>query len=492
MDSACVNQSKFVFVNSGANLPKDHIVFSIKSVVREFFDKYWFLFDDEKKKGNKKKYSNEELLGFYVLCYSMGITSVREMNRRLYDNVESFDYILNDKKPSKSTLSNFKNKYDWIISEFFYFTIEKGIELDLIDGDVAVGDGTIVKANASNDNRIAREKIPEVINLISKFKYRGKRDTTQKELNKYFRNNKNETTKVTEILNKFNKPTLNLIEKALKSKKERDGIIEFLNEITKYHDPNTKYDINLTDPESRYMKDKKGVSGQNYNVQAVSDSKNQMLLYVGVNIDANDYNQLIPLIESTIMSLQFTPNFFTVDNGYWTNNGLNYCYDNKINLIIPNKAEAQKRNNKKSKKKYPKNIFPYDRVNNCFICPEGPILHHAGIKKQNGKLYDRYTSEECKNCPHRKDCTKQSQREILETRDPVKKKFNDDFYSDKGQEIYNKRASSIESIFGVNKFSRNYSNLKRKGIKKCTIDLQLIAIAHNMKIIDKELNKKIS
>ena len=40
------------------------------------------------------------------------------------------------KNPSKSTISKFKNENELLISEFFYFTVKKGQELNLISNKV--------------------------------------------------------------------------------------------------------------------------------------------------------------------------------------------------------------------------------------------------------------------------------------------------------------------------------------------------------------------
>lgn len=66
------------------------------------------------------------------------------------------------------------------------------------------------------------------------------------------------------------------------------------------------------------MNDKKGVYGYNYNLQISTDSKNQMIIYCDLNIQNNDYGQLINMIQSLIMSLNMIPSFFTADNGYQT------------------------------------------------------------------------------------------------------------------------------------------------------------------------------
>lgn len=58
-------------------------------------------------------------------------------------------------------------------------------------------------------------------------------------------------------MKKFNKPSINLLKKLIKSKETIKNVLSFLKEIKKLHGPETDYDINLNDPESRFMKNKK-------------------------------------------------------------------------------------------------------------------------------------------------------------------------------------------------------------------------------------------
>lgn len=98
------------------------------------------------------------------------------------------------------------------------------------------------------------------------------------------------------------------------SEKNKRDILDFLKEIQTFHSSKTNYGSNSRDPESRFMNDKKGVYCYNYNYQVSTDSKNQMIMYNTTNIQNNDYGQLINMNESSIMSLETKPEFFTVDN----------------------------------------------------------------------------------------------------------------------------------------------------------------------------------
>lgn len=107
------------------------------------------------------------------------------------------------KNPSKSTISKFKNENELLISEFFYFTVKKGQELNLISNKVIGIDGTFLKANAEINNQASQKEI----NLLEKT---IKKNSLQKDLKNYFEN-KIKTSKINKILKKLNNPTKKLL-----------------------------------------------------------------------------------------------------------------------------------------------------------------------------------------------------------------------------------------------------------------------------------------
>lgn len=108
------------------------------------------------------------------------------------------------KNPSKSTISKFKNENELLISEFFYFTVKKGQELNLISNKVIGIDETFLKANAEINNRASQKEI----NLLEKTI--KKKNSLQKDLKNYFEN-KIKTSKINKILKKLNNPTKKLL-----------------------------------------------------------------------------------------------------------------------------------------------------------------------------------------------------------------------------------------------------------------------------------------
>ena len=99
----------------------------------------------------------------------------------LKNNDESLNYILKDKKPSKSTISKFKNDYELMIVEFFYFIVYIGLKLDLIGNEVIGIDGTFIQANAGINNRASRKELELMEKTLKNLT-----EKQQKELKNFF------------------------------------------------------------------------------------------------------------------------------------------------------------------------------------------------------------------------------------------------------------------------------------------------------------------
>ena len=81
---------------------------------------------------------------------------------------------------------------------------------------------------------------------------------------------------IDEIKNNLNKNALILLKTALISMDNMSYVLDFLDVLKANYDG--KHTISLTDPESRWMMDKKKNFGLNYNYQVAIDSKNGMVV----------------------------------------------------------------------------------------------------------------------------------------------------------------------------------------------------------------------
>jgi hypothetical protein len=73
---------------------------------------------------------------------------------------------------------------------------------------------------------------------------------------------------------------------------------------------------NFTDPDSRIMKTSDGSFAQCYNGQTVVDADHQVIVAAGLNNNAADSQQLIPMTEASIVNTGQAPEQVLADAGY--------------------------------------------------------------------------------------------------------------------------------------------------------------------------------
>jgi len=178
---------------------------------------------------------------------------------------------------------------------------------------------------------------------------------------------------------------------------------------------------NTTDPDSRIMKTRKGFI-QGYNPQIAVDADTHIILSASLTQNHNDRNQLSPVIEETIRNTGRIPDNVTADAGYDNEEQINRFKD-IIELYIPTQKGYKQR--RLMREQSP----PRGRIPNNFT--------------------DRQRRE-------RKLLTK------------------------KGREVYSKRGSSVEPVFGNIKYGRGLDKLLLRGKKKGHSEWKMYCMGHNI------------
>ena len=234
--------------------------------------------------------------------------------------------------------------------------------------------------------------------------------------------------------------------------------------------------ISLTDPESRWMMDKKKNMGLNYNYQVAVDSKNGMVVGQYLTQNATDAYELFEMLHEIKIEMGINPQVVVADNGYMNDNVIKYAYENNIRLLIPDRSESSKSKSKKDENPYGKPNFVYDWKTDSFICPEGEQLHYRNDRKLNGEWMRVYSTIKCKTCQMKKLCTKSRVKEIFEPVDDVRWKMKADFRTPEGKMYYKKRANLNEAHFGLLRNVRHFQKLNRVGVKNAEKELTIRSI----------------
>ena len=97
--------------------------------------------------------------------------------------------------------------------------------------------------------------------------------------------------------------------------------------------PKASTQRNFTDPDSHIMKSD-GNLLQGYNCQAAVDGDHQVIVAMGVSNQPPDPEHLVPMLERTIANTAQIPRTFIADAGYWSEENATACEERGVDPHI--------------------------------------------------------------------------------------------------------------------------------------------------------------
>ncbi|MGV8144338.1 MAG: IS1182 family transposase, partial [Methanothermobacter sp.] len=350
-------------------IPEDHVCYFIANVAEEVdFEKI-----NQKYRYTKGEpaYSRRMLLRVVLMASVDGVFSSRRIARLAEENVV-YMYLSGMDKPDFRTICRFKIECAKEIEEAFKMTIEVARKMGMVKLNHMAIDGTKLKANASNANLINQEEIKWIREILRKgiltdqeenTIYGDKRgDEVPSELS-----NREKVSQIIDEVRKENSDTKNerkirrssfkLLEEACTGPHGKQHVLEKLEHAEKELENTPQKTVSLTDPESRWMKNKKHQWELSYNMQIAVDHDYGIILASSITQDPTDHYQLIPQIEQVKQNIGPLPDDISLsaDNGYSTQENLEYIEENQIDAYIPTKKQATRA------KKGLKNVKPFSK-----------------------------------------------------------------------------------------------------------------------------------
>ena len=504
-------QSCIEFKKVGANINKEHSVFNLTYLVELFFV---FQPTEILRKINainkNSTYTLKELMTFILWGRENNKLSSRELADWCDNNDETCKLVLNSKKPSKSTINNFLNDHSFLFNLFDQFLIDLAMALGLIDGEILYGDGTILKAWCNTFKTMYPYEIEYLKNFMTT---NSSNEEIWNKLKRYYLDDEEDDKlkdELSNLINEFNynlnSNGIHLLKLSLQSSNDFNKVLERI----KLMEENIvgENSVSIIDPESRYMRNKDGNMGLNYNYQTVTDNKFGFRVMHYLTNNANDENELYKMANLTAQHLHKDNFILCVDNGYWNPELFKKVYQTNTRIVIPDKADAIRKkkiiqnkyksgkrqsiidSKKKKKNNKPKRIkkheFKYDVKNDTFECPKTKkLLEVVSIVEIRGKMKKKYSCDYCPKCEFKLECTSQHKRVFYEYYDKDIESIRKLYYSEKGQEIYSKRGHYAETSFAILLESRNFRGIKTKGLKNTNNELTIWEIHHNVKKFQK-------
>lgn len=429
-------------------LPEGHLARFVADVVETLdlsgiYGKY-----EERDGRGLAAYDPRMMVRLLIYGYCRGVASSRRIERATYEDV-AFRYLAADQHPDHDTIATFRQEQLGSLSQLFVQVLRLCQQAGLVKlGHVAL-DGTKVKANASKHKAMSYERMGEAEQKLEeevKALLAEAARADAEEDGKYGKGKRGdelpaELARRESRLAKIREAKAALEREAKEQAEEEKVRVEAqLQEREKQEQergrkwggrkpqvpdpeqakPDRKAQRNFTDPDSRIMKDgatKEFV--QAYNAQAVVDSAAQVIVAASVTQQANDSQQLAPMLEQVKAMTGSQPQQATADAGYFSEKNVTDPNLAGIDLLVA--PDRQKHG-----KQVP--------------CATGPPPPEAGVAEQ--------------------------MRHKLRTPE--------------GRAVYRMRKAVVEPVFGQIKERRGFRRFLLRGLARVEAEWQMICATHNL------------
>ncbi len=381
------------------------------------------------------------MVAVLLYAYCQGIRGSRRIAQALEENV-GFRVVAANQQPDFRTVCRFRAEHEKRLERLFVQVLQMCREAGLVKLGVVALDGSKVVANASlAANRSHKALEEEVGKMLAEAKKIDAEEDAlfgaerrgdempeglgrrSERLNR-LRDAKARLEREAEEAAKLAQQRMEQreMEEATAGKKKRGRKPKEVMLV-----PVEDAKANTTDPDSRIMKTRQGYV-QGYNMQAVV-SHDQIIVAVGVTQEANDVQQLKPMLDTMERTLEAAgiedrPGTALADAGYWSEANLLTCSH-----------------------------------------PEGPQLLIATTKdwKQRKLLREQ-------GCPRGRIPQDLSPRERMERK----------LLTKRGHTLFKMRSILAEPVYGQIKEGQGFRRFMRRGLDAATSEASLVATTHNL------------
>jgi transposase len=417
-------------------LPKDHLAYFLLDVVEQL--DLSNIYGSYKGDGRgQPPYEPGMMTALLLYAYCTGVPSSRQIEKKTYEDVP-FRVIAANRHPDHDSICDFRKRHLKALADLFLQTLRLCQKAGLVKlGHVAL-DGTKIKANASKHKAMSygrmkrtKEELEKEIGALLK----SAEAVDKEEDKKYGKGKKGwdlpdelkrKETRLAKIKEAMNALEEEAREQAAEKQKEKEDQKKSTKASASQPppavEPKDSAQKNFTDPDSRIMK----VSSTNsfeqcYNGQAIVDDFSQVIVAAGLSQHANDLEEVEPILDILEENLGGIPRHtaITTDAGYFSETNLMLFEDALLNPFMATQKMKHGEVLPQVRGRIPQDMTPKDRM-----------------------------------------------RRKLSTKN--------------GQEIYSKRKSTVEPVFGQIKHTRGLRQFSLRGFESTSAEWQIWCLTHNL------------
>jgi len=254
---------------------------------------------------------------------------------------------------------------------------------------------------------------------------------------------------------------------------------------------------NLTDPDATMMKGRPGIA-PSYNAQAAvaaTSATAQTLLgdrapagrfvvAATVTAQANDVQELVPVLTATVDTLGQAPDLTVADAGYHSAAALAQVAAAGYAVVV-----AEPPRSSGSPEPYAETAFAYDATTDTLTCPAGQVLTFRRIAREEGRADRRLyqgSPAVCRACPAFGECTRDRHHGRVVRRPvdhPAVVAQRAVRASPAGQAALRQRRGLIEGMFGTVKTCLDGRRVHLRGAAAVAAEWTLLATAVNLRTL---------
>jgi transposase len=414
-------------------LPEDHLSYFVSDLIDQL-DLSAIESHYEREERGYPPYHPRMMTKVLVYGYCVGVFSSRRLEKRLIEDI-AFRVLAAANEPDFRTISEFRRIHLKALEGLFVQMLRLALKLGAMKLGLVAIDGTKLKANASKHKAMSYERMlreeqrlrEEVKRLLTEAE-----QTDKDEDKRYGRNRKGdelpaELGRREERLKRIAEASKALEARAEDEQKQKSTKPEKKDPPARGGgrggrstvEPKAKAQHNFTDPESRIMKGPDGFV-QAYNAQAAVEPGLQLIVAQALTQQANDKQQLIPMIERVREQAGQKVQQVLADSGYCSEENLRKSANKKVDVYV---ATGKQKHNQ------PAQTNPRGRI------------------PKSATLVDRMK---------RKLMTKT------------------------GYAVYARRKTIVEPVFGQIKQAQGFRQFLLRGVEKVGSEWALVCATHNV------------
>lgn len=469
------------------------------------------------KGGGTTAYHPRMLLKVLLYAYSVKIYTGRKIAKALRQDIH-FMWLAGMSHPDFRTINNFRSSkakavIEALFEQMLVFLADHGyikMENYFCDGSTFSADanrhGMIWRKNAERYKTGAEEKCRELFRQIDELnaaedKQHG--DTDLEERGVLAKEVTGET--IRQQVDKLD----SIISSAVSGKKQRKAaslkkqLREKQQKIADHQQQietaGQRSGYSKTDEDATALRMKNGELLPAYNVLA--GCEDQFIVNISVHQNSNDATCFPRHMEKLEQHNPELPQAVIADAIFGTEQNYELLENKQVAAYLKYPSFQAEQKQAYQQNPFLKDNFSYDPLADSYTCPNQQQLVHTATYGQTHKrtgyqsTIKEYQCQNCSGCPFYQQCCRSTTGEnrlikVNEKLEVFRQKARQELNSEQGQELRKKRCIEIESCFGDIKHNMGFRRFHLRGQRKVETEFSLVAMAHNLRKLHLNNEKK--